>query len=621
MPHITADRVRDTSTSTGTGSFTVSGVASSGFRTLSAVLSASDTFYYVIQHQSANEWEVGLGTYTDTNIFARTTIYSSSNAGSAVNFSAGPKDVFLTLAASRTLQQDNSGAVVISANSTTDALRITQTGTGNALEVEDSANPDSSPFVIDQNGVVIQGSTTPITGASSIVNTIQTHSTSGAAGYAVSRWVASSGDSSFQFLKSRGAAVGTRGIVSNGDSLGQFFWAGDDGVSFIAAASVRGQVDGTPGVNDMPGRILFFTTAAGTSSPVERMRITSAGRVGIGTTAPGYLLDVAQTSGGVTGAIRSTGTTGSDFGSLFLVGGTYNSQFQQYGNGPSYYTTTGTAMFLQTSTAAPMVFVTNNVERARVTSTGDVLVGRTGSGIGAKLEIQNDTTNAHFATFAVSDTIRPTTLALRFRAGATAVQNGDALGVYQFRGFDGTTTLTAAQISAEVDGVPGTNDMPGRIIFATTADGAATLTERMRIDSAGNVGIGATPTVNERLRVEGTEARVRSRNATSGAELYFGAMSPNEARVWASTNTPLTFATNNVERMRISGAGNILFAASNNIGVGGTTDFGSGSGVIGVLNAATVPTTNPTGGGVLYVEGGALKYRGSSGTVTTIANA
>jgi hypothetical protein len=48
---------------------------------------------------------------------------------------------------------------------------------------------------------------------------------------------------------------------------------------------------------------------------------------------------------------------------------------------------------------------------------------------------------------------------------------------------------------------------------------------------------------------------------------------------------------------------------------------GGGAGVIGIANATTVPTSNPTGGGILYVENGALKYRGSSGTVTTIANA
>jgi hypothetical protein len=122
MAHITADRVRDTSTTTGTGSFTVSGTAPTGFRTFSAVLSVADTFYYAIQAQGANEWEVGLGTYSSANVFARTTILSSSNSGSAVTFSAGTKDVFLTLAASKTIQRDASGGVYDASGGGTDNI-------------------------------------------------------------------------------------------------------------------------------------------------------------------------------------------------------------------------------------------------------------------------------------------------------------------------------------------------------------------------------------------------------------------------------------------------------------------------------------------------------------------
>ena len=76
-----------------------------------------------------------------------------------------------------------------------------------------------------------------------------------------------------------------------------------------------------------------------------------------------------------------------------------------------------------------------------------------------------------------------------------------------------------------------------------------------------------------------------------------------------SASIPLTFE-----------ASTIMILGSN-YGLGTTDQFGSGAGVIGIANRTTAPTTNPTGGGVLYVESGALKYRGSSGTVTTIANA
>jgi hypothetical protein len=73
----------------------------------------------------------------------------------------------------------------------------------------------------------------------------------------------------------------------------------------------------------------------------------------------------------------------------------------------------------------------------------------------------------------------------------------------------------------------------------------------------------------------------------------------------------LVFATGGTEKMRLSDSGNL--------GLGGTS-FGSGVKVFFLANA-TAPTTNPSGGGILYVEAGALKYRGSSGTVTTIAAA
>jgi hypothetical protein len=96
MALIIADRVRDTSTTIGTGSFTVSGSAPTTYRTFSAVCATADTFPYFIASQSLNEWEVGLATYSAANTIARTTIYSSSNAGSIVTFSTGTKDVVLS---------------------------------------------------------------------------------------------------------------------------------------------------------------------------------------------------------------------------------------------------------------------------------------------------------------------------------------------------------------------------------------------------------------------------------------------------------------------------------------------------------------------------------------------
>jgi hypothetical protein len=104
MAFVTADRVSSSSTTTGTGSFTVSSTPPTGYKSFLSVLSAGDTFYYCIDGGTTGEWETGVGTYTSANLFARTTVLGSSAAGTKVSFSAGTKSVFMTLAASATLQ-------------------------------------------------------------------------------------------------------------------------------------------------------------------------------------------------------------------------------------------------------------------------------------------------------------------------------------------------------------------------------------------------------------------------------------------------------------------------------------------------------------------------------------
>ena len=111
MAFVTADRVLDSSTSTGTGAFVVSGTPAAGYQTFSAVMSVNDTCYYSIQGQTTSEWEVGLGTYSSANTLTRTTVYSSSNSGSAVTFSAGTKNIMITMAASRSPQLNASGNI------------------------------------------------------------------------------------------------------------------------------------------------------------------------------------------------------------------------------------------------------------------------------------------------------------------------------------------------------------------------------------------------------------------------------------------------------------------------------------------------------------------------------
>jgi hypothetical protein len=98
---IQEDRIKETTTTTGTGNVTLAG-AVTGYRTFASVMANGDTCLYCIAAQSGSEWETGIGTFVSaTPALARTTVLESSNAGSAVDFSAGTKDVFITLLGSR----------------------------------------------------------------------------------------------------------------------------------------------------------------------------------------------------------------------------------------------------------------------------------------------------------------------------------------------------------------------------------------------------------------------------------------------------------------------------------------------------------------------------------------
>ena len=112
MALVVNDRVKETSTSTGTGTINLAG-AVLGFETFVAGIGNSNTTYYSIVNENG-EFEVGLGTVTDaaTDTLSRDTILSSSNSDSAVNFSAGTKDVFCTLPASKAVILDSSGNIV-----------------------------------------------------------------------------------------------------------------------------------------------------------------------------------------------------------------------------------------------------------------------------------------------------------------------------------------------------------------------------------------------------------------------------------------------------------------------------------------------------------------------------
>jgi len=130
MALVVNDRVKETSTTTGTGTLSLAG-AVTGFETFVAGIGNSNTTYYTIVNEDG-AFEVGIGTVTDagTDTLSRTTILSSSNSDSAVNFAAGTKDVFCTLPASKAVILDSSGNIVANNGSNLTALNATQLTSG-----------------------------------------------------------------------------------------------------------------------------------------------------------------------------------------------------------------------------------------------------------------------------------------------------------------------------------------------------------------------------------------------------------------------------------------------------------------------------------------------------------
>jgi len=196
----------------------------------------------------------------------------------------------------------SASGLFVDANSATNAVRITQLGAGNALLIEDSTSPDSTPFAVDAAGTVFVGSTTATTTA---VGSAKVQILGGTAPLSFYRTADSTTPINLEFAKARASGA----ILNSGDTIGRVYFSGSDGTAQIPAAFIDAAVDGTPGTNDMPGRLVFSTTADGASSPTEAMRISSTQSVGIGSTnTTGRKVVV---SGTVTGAVTAYGIYGA----------------------------------------------------------------------------------------------------------------------------------------------------------------------------------------------------------------------------------------------------------------------------------------------------------------------
>ena len=320
-----------------------------------------------------------------------------------------------------------------------------------------------------------------------------------------------------------GVAATFTGNVSVGGTLTYEDVTNIDSVGIITArsdVSIADKIIHTGDTNTairFPAADTFTVETAGS----ERLRVDSSGNLGINATALSGLLTLNK--GNVTNAGKWSDSC------IALHNPTNIGAYSQIGFGYAYSGSTPETYasaymgFVSTNQSSKgygdFVFGTRNVstdsqptERLRIDSAGRTLIN-TSSSIATEPDAQGytpalqvvhapssaGTNGVSINRFQAGNAFAPPLIFQKSKndtiGSHTIVANNDELGDISFAGSDGAAFRTAARINVDVDGTPGTSDMPGRIQFSTTADGAATPTERLRIDSSGRMLIGATAAV------------------------------------------------------------------------------------------------------------------------------
>ena len=323
-------------------------------------------------------------------------------------------------------------------------------------------------------------------------------------------------------------------ILADGDEVGKIRWHAYDGTDFeCISAEIKAQIDGTIQENQSPSRLLFSTTASGASSPTERVRIDSSGNVGIGvsslssssrltlleSTGNAQTLEIKGANSGGAGSqpgVRFSSFNGDNIGGIFgdtnsdalriQTGGTDRIYVTNAGNvgigtsSPNYLLTALASSGSQNIFQAGQTGVSNGYtissngsalthqwyagsgEAARIDSSGRLLIGTSTSPSGGDSHAQNAPLLIQGRIGSDADSGR-----INLQRGSAA-SNGSSIGSISFT--DSSNNIYA-RIESFGDATPGTDDYPGRITFSTTADGASSVTERMRIDRLGRVLIGS----------------------------------------------------------------------------------------------------------------------------------
>jgi hypothetical protein len=524
MALVLKDRVLETCTSPGTGTITLLG-AVTGYQAFSTV-GNGNTCYYAIADQNGANWECGIGTYSSGTL-ARTTVLSSSNAGSLTNFSTGTQNVFLTYPSERSVNL--SSAALTSG-------RVTYATTDGLLT--DSANFQFNGSNVGI-GVTPGGSTRLSVTASS--GSLATFQQTGATGYGLT--IVPGADTTYDAFTINNAANTLNQIRMFGNGNATF--AGSVGIGtttptqkltvyetslITAPAAGTSQLTFGDNASDFAGRLFYnhgndnlqiFVNSA------ERMRITDTGNVGIGTSSPAGRLDVEAT----TGIIRLASSTGTNAAYLYTqnTGGDFYIG-RDNSTGTTFGTNTAYSAVLWSAGAYPMAFFTNGTERMRVTSAGDVGIG-TSSPSSSRVYIAN-IGNANSGSYKITqrsaltledDTVNtngPTVLTIAGNQAGASPTNSARISLWG-QGYTGVST-EASRIDLITSQGSASTNVNGNLTFSTSSN-STTPTERMRISSSGDLLVGTTTSVGK-LTVSGSVNSVNGAlNVAGNGGFYNGA--------------------------------------------------------------------------------------------------